>query len=101
MSGYVLSVDADLDLSEIWEYIAIDSVEAADGWIEMLFDACEALGRVPGMGHKRVDLTGHPLLFWPVGSYLIIYRGERSPIEIVAITRGSRNIPVFLRSRVP
>jgi antitoxin ParD1/3/4/toxin ParE1/3/4 len=53
------------------------------------------------MGHKRVDLTGHPLLFWPVGSYLIIYRGERSPIEIVAITRGSRDIPVFLRSRVP
>jgi antitoxin ParD1/3/4/toxin ParE1/3/4 len=100
MSGYVLSVDADLDLNEIWEYIATDSIDAADGWMQKLFDAFEALGRVPGMGHKREDLTGHPVLFWPVGSYLIIYRAERSPIEIVAVTRGSRDIPAFLRPRV-
>jgi plasmid stabilization system protein ParE len=100
MSGYVLSVDADLDLDEIWEYIATDSVDAADGWIQKLFDAFEALGRAPGMGHTRTDLTSHPLLFWPVGSYLIIYRAERSPIEIVAVTQGSRDIPAFLRPRI-
>ena len=101
MSGYILGVDADVDLNEIWEYIATDSIDAADGWIRKLFDAFEALGRAPGMGHTRRDLTSHPLLFWPVGSYLIIYRAERSPIEIVAITRGSRDIPAFLCPRVP
>ena len=66
MTGYVLSADADLDLDEIWEYIA------ADRWIRKLFDAFEALGRIPGMGHKREDLTAYPVLFWPVGSYLVI-----------------------------
>ena len=29
MTGYVLSVAADLDLDEIWEYIAADNIGAA------------------------------------------------------------------------
>ena len=29
MTNYVLSVDADLDLDEIWEYIAAHSIDAA------------------------------------------------------------------------
>lgn len=57
MTGYILSVDADLDLDDIWEYIAADSIDAAGRWIGKLFDAFEALGRSPGMGHKREDLT--------------------------------------------
>ena len=100
MSGYVLSAGADLDLDDIWEYIAADSIDAADSWIGKLFDAFEALGRTPGMGHRREDLTAYPVLFWPLGSYLIIYRAERLPIEIVAVTRGSRDIPTFLHPRV-
>jgi hypothetical protein len=30
MTGYVLSVDADLELNEIWGYIAADNIDAAD-----------------------------------------------------------------------
>ena len=41
-----------------------------------------------------------PVLFWPVGAYLIIYRVERRPIEIVAVTQGSRDIPAFLNRRI-
>jgi plasmid stabilization system protein ParE len=99
MRRYVLSAEAALDLDAIWEYIAADSLDAADGWIENLFDAFEALARNPAMGHKREDLTSYAVLFWPVGSYLIIYRAERLPVEIVAVTQGSRDIPTFLRQR--
>ena len=49
MSGYVLGVDADFDPDDIWEYIAADSIDAADRWVAKLFDAFEALGRTPGM----------------------------------------------------
>jgi len=100
VSGYVLGVDADFDLDDVWEYIASDSIDAAERWIEKLFDAFEALGRTPGMGHRREDLTSYPVLFWPVGAYLIIYRPERRPIEIVAVTQGSRDIPAFLSRRI-
>jgi plasmid stabilization system protein ParE len=37
MSGYVLSVDAEFDLDDIWEYIAADNIDAADRRIEKLF----------------------------------------------------------------
>lgn len=100
MSNYILGSDADLDLDDIWEYIARDNIDAADRWIGKLFDAFEALAQTPGMGHKREDLTQHPVLFWPVGSYLVIYRADRRPIEIVAVTQGSRDIPAFLHRRM-
>jgi hypothetical protein len=67
MRQYVLSTGAELDLNEIWEYIAQDNLDAADRWIKKLFDAFETLARAPGMGHKREDLTAFPVLFWPVG----------------------------------
>jgi plasmid stabilization system protein ParE len=100
VSGYILGTDAALDLDVIWEYIADDNIDAADGWIAKLFDAFERLGQHPGIGHTRTDLTSYPVLFWPVGAYLIIYRGERRPVEIVAVTQGSRDIPAFLDRRM-
>ena len=57
MTGYVLGADSEFDLDEIWEYIAADNIEAADHWIGRLFDALEALGRKPGIGYKRENLT--------------------------------------------
>ncbi|HUX28342.1 MAG TPA: type II toxin-antitoxin system RelE/ParE family toxin [Terracidiphilus sp.] len=101
MNEYVLSTGAELDLDEIWEYIAHDDIDAADRWIGKLFDAFEALARTPGMGHKREDLTAYPVLFWPVGAYLILYRVKSEEIEIVAVTQGAREIPSFLRQRAP
>jgi plasmid stabilization system protein ParE len=54
----------------------------------------------PGLGHRREDLTTYPVLFWPVGAYLIICRVEHPSVEIVAVTQGSRDIPAFLSRRV-
>jgi antitoxin ParD1/3/4/toxin ParE1/3/4 len=53
MKEYVLSAGAELDLNEIWEYVAQDSIDAADRWIGKLFDAFDALAQTPGMGHLR------------------------------------------------
>src|SRR5712691_6884994 len=101
MIGYILSSEAELDLDEIWEYIAQDSIDAADQWIGKLFNAFEFLGENPDVGHKREDLTRYPVLFWPVGAYLIIYRAGSAQIEIVTVTQGARDIPSFLRKRFP
>ena len=100
MSAYVLGAGAVLDLDEIWEYIAADNIGAADRWIEKLFEAFKALGDTPRLGHRRGDLTDWPVLFWPIGAYLIIYRAESRPVEIVAVTQGSHSVPAFLSARV-
>lgn len=105
MSGYVLSDDAVLDLENIWDFIAQDNIDAADNWINKLFAAFEVIGQMPGVGHQREDLTNLPVLFFPVGAYLIIYRAAnnleaKTMIEIVAVTQGGRDIPSFLQRRL-
>jgi len=101
MSRYFLASAAESDLDSIWEYIARGSMDAADRWIEKLFEAFEILAANPAIGHTREDLTAVPVLFWPVGSYLILYRTQPERIEIVAVTQGARDIPSFLEHRKP
>jgi len=100
VSRYVLGQDAAGDLDEIWEYIAADSIDAADRWLSKLLAEFDRLAKNPGIGHTRKDLTLFPLLFWPVGRYLVVYRAAKRPIEIVAVVHGARHIPAFLSSRV-
>lgn len=96
---YVLSVAAEQDLNEIWEFIARDKIDAADRWIDRLYKAFEKLALNPRLGHVREDLTDYPILFWPVGAYLILYRVQKERLEIVAITQGGRDIPSFIQRR--
>jgi plasmid stabilization system protein ParE len=74
MAAYVLSPDALEDLQAIWDYIAMDNITAADKLEDEFFAAFERLARRPRMGHTRSDLTQRDVRFWPVGSYLIVYR---------------------------
>ena len=101
MSDYVLSVDADVDLDEIWEHIATDSIDAADRWVEKLFHAFEALGQnsphgTPSRGPD--GLPGFVLASRRVPHHLS--GAEQRPVEIVAVTQGSRDIPGFLSRRL-
>ncbi len=102
MTPYILSEDAERDLDGIWDHVAQDSVKASDQLIDRLldtFDTFDMLGRTPGIGHTREDLTAYPVLFWPIGSYLIIYRTSSALVEIVSVTHGARDIPTFLERR--
>ena len=99
MTSYILGPEALQDLHDLWDYIAGENLDAADRVIDTLFAAFERLAVMPGLGHTREDLTDQPLRFWTVGAYLVIYRAERTPLEIVAVTRGGRDIPRLLRRR--
>ncbi len=85
------------DLEEIWLYIASDNPTAADKIIDDLYKNIHRLAAMPGMGHLREDLAPEPLRFWPVRRrYLIIYRPDTSPIEIVRVLSGYRDIQTLL-----
>lgn len=99
MKRFVLSPEAAQDLNDIWEYIAEDSLDAADRFLGKLYDQILALAQTPGMGHRREDVAeDRPLLFWPVGNYLILYNAKGF-IAIVAVAHGKRDIPAFIRRR--
>ncbi len=99
MSRCRFTSEAENDLNEIWYYIARNNIAAADRWVAKLCAATEALARNTNMGHIRSDLTDRTIRFWPVGAYLILYRDLPNQIEIVAVTRGGRDIPSLLRER--
>lgn len=56
----------------------------------------------PQLGHKRFDVTEHPVLFFRVRPYpyLIIYRAK-IPLEMLAVLHGKRNISRLLQNRIP
>ncbi len=83
MKRFKLSPEAAQDIREIWAYIAADSIKAARRLRLQIFDACRRIADNPGIGNSREDLTDKPVLFWPAGSYLIIYT-DRKPAPIIA-----------------
>jgi antitoxin ParD1/3/4/toxin ParE1/3/4 len=99
MNRYLLGGAVEDDLNSIWDYIAQDNINAADRWIAKIFDAFQQIADDPGIGHTRKDLTSLPIRFWPIDDYLVLYRVQNKQVEIIAVTQGSRDIPVFLRRR--
>lgn len=95
MKRFGLARRALLDLQGIWDYIADDSVVAADRVITDLHRAFRQLAQMPGIGHKRRDLTIRGVLFWPVHSYLVIYT-DATPISIVRVIHASRDVRKLL-----
>jgi plasmid stabilization system protein ParE len=43
-----------------------------------------------------MDLAKESLRFWHVRGYLIIYRSEKHPIEIVRVLHGARDVQAIL-----
>jgi len=99
VSPYSFHPDAFADLNDIWEFIALDNIPAADGLENEFFEAFEMLAERPRMGHTRSDLTQRDVRFWPVGSYLIVYRSIRTTLEIVAVLHGARDVAEVIRKR--
>ena len=96
MRSFQLSPQAFQDIDEIWEFIAQDNLDAADRVRDEIFQAFEKLAEMPEVGHLREDLAKEPLRFWPVYSYLIIYRPDSQPLEIVRVLHGARDIKNLL-----
>ena len=78
-------------LTDIWEYIAADNLEAADRVIEEIYSKIQALISFPHQGHTRADLTSKPLRFQAVCDHLIVYAPEEKPLSVIAVLHGRRN----------
>jgi plasmid stabilization system protein ParE len=59
VSSYILSVDAEFDLDDIWEYIATGNIDAADRWIEKLFGGNTGFPRHPRVPEPPKFATEH------------------------------------------
>lgn len=102
MNRYAFHPEALLDLDEIWEFIAKDSLDAADRVVAEILVAFEELCSLPHQGHHRPDLTTRPLRFTVVRDFLLVYAPDEQPLWVVAILHGRRNprvLAAVLRDR--
>jgi plasmid stabilization system protein ParE len=100
--GYGFHPEASVDVDEIWEFIAADSLDAADKLMQDILDAVDVLVAFPHQGYRRPNLTSRPLRFKLVREYVIAYAPEQKPLWIVAVFHGRRSprvIAAMLRGR--
>jgi plasmid stabilization system protein ParE len=96
MKRFILTPRARQDVNDIWDYIANDNIEAADRVIDALDNAMIKLAKNPGMGHRRDELTDKRHRFLLVYSYLIVYRHETKPLQIIRILHAARDVQSIL-----
>ena len=59
--------------------------------------AFKMLAGHPHFGHTREDLTDRPVRFWRLHSYLIVYRHETHPLQVLRVLHGAQDVARELR----
>jgi len=92
------------DLDGIWWFIAKQNREAADRVEMEIISTCRRLAGHPLIGHYRRDITPLPVRFWTLPkypNYVIVYRPETKPLQVIALLHGKRDMEEILKDRLP
>ena len=82
---------AELDLLDIWDYIADDSLDRADDFLDRIEGKLLTLAQNSGLGRKRPDLLPD-LRSFPIGNYVVFYQQIEGGIDVIRLLHGSRDI---------
>ena len=96
---FVLTPTAKVDLRDILLDLAEDSLDAAHSLHGRLHDGFQTLGRSPGIGHYHDELLSRKYRFWNLYPYVVVYAWQASPIQIISIVHGARDLATFLPLR--
>ena len=91
------TAQAEEDLIDIWVYIAQDNVSAADSLLDRIEEKFFLLADQPRLGPRRPDIAPE-LRYFPIGSYLVLYREIPAGIEIVRVVHGARRLTSLFSS---
>lgn len=87
---------AELDLLDIWDYIADDSPDRADEFLDRIEGKLQTLAGNPGLGRRREELLAG-LQSFPIGNYVVFYREIENRIDVIRVLHGSRDIEEIFR----
>jgi len=101
LDPFQLTDDAIFDIDAIWLYLLEkEGGESADRIVTELFKVFYKLAEIPNSGHRRPDLTSRRVLFYRIFSYLVIYQPGSSPLLILGVLHGKRNVSRILKQRL-
>src|SRR5262245_1023764 len=95
MSDYHISPQADEDLIDIWSFIALDSLDAADSLLDGFVEKFELIAENPQAGRARPELARN-LRSFPAGRYVIFYRPQPDAVEIIRVLHTARDIHAII-----
>jgi toxin ParE1/3/4 len=87
----LLQPRAKADLADIWEFIADNSEEQADAFIDLIDEKFQLLSQQSGLGRKRDELADG-LRSFPVGRTIIFYLPIPGGNQIVWVLHGARDV---------
>ncbi|WP_046114326.1 type II toxin-antitoxin system RelE/ParE family toxin [Aquincola tertiaricarbonis] len=79
------------DILDIWDYIAEDSVDQADRWVDRLDEKLALIATQPLMGRARDELEVE-VRSLPFGRYVIFYVPTKDGIDVVRVLHSARDI---------
>jgi len=95
---YVLTLEAERDLNDIWTHISAQSVDSADAVVREIREALELISSLPRVGHERKDVRDPRYRFWRANRFIIAYHHESKPLQIIRIIGGSRDFRQLFQS---
>ncbi|MBD2088320.1 type II toxin-antitoxin system RelE/ParE family toxin [Microcoleus sp. FACHB-1515] len=87
---------AELDLLDIWDYIADDSFDRADEFLDRIEGTLQTLAQNPGIGRRREELLPR-LQSFPIGNYVVFYQAIEDGIDVIRVLHGSRDIEAIFK----
>jgi toxin ParE1/3/4 len=101
----ILRREVPADLLDIHDYIARDSPEAAQRFLDSAQATLEELARMPGLGSlkpfrgKLKGIRSRPVRGFP--NHLVYYKPTEAAISVLAILHGAQSVQRVLRGRRP
>lgn len=80
---------AEQDMLDIWHYVALDNIEAADAVVRRIDEVVYLLAAYPHLGAPQ-DRFRAGLRCMAVGSYLIFYDHAQDQLRILRVLHGGR-----------
>jgi plasmid stabilization system protein ParE len=89
---------AERDLADIYEYVAVDNVTAADRILAHIEKDLAALASQPLLGRvpRDPDIAGLGYRYLIIGDYLAFYRTEPTVVLVHRILHGARDYAEIL-----
>lgn len=88
------------DILEVWDYIAEDSLDQADAWVDRLDATLQRLATQPRMGRARAELADG-LRSLPFERYVIFYLPLADGIDVVRVLHSARDVDAAFEGESP
>jgi len=94
-ASFILTPSAARDVEGIIDFVLESSgADRALYLHKRLYEGFAKIGAMPNVGHMRDDLGDESLRVYTVFKFLVIFRPDTKPVQILRVIHGARDLPM-------